>query len=109
MKVDVGVACMVPHALGLALLNSWAPDVVEPPLTRQTEVKHTHRVRRPDHAAATLRRFEREARAIASLTTADNRSTESHLPDNRNWSHRARDTEVETHTESAWLIPSWKD
>jgi hypothetical protein len=25
-KVDVGVAFMVPHALGLALLNSWAPQ-----------------------------------------------------------------------------------
>jgi len=26
MKVDVGVAFMVPHALGLALLNGWAPQ-----------------------------------------------------------------------------------
>jgi hypothetical protein len=26
IKVDVGVALMVPHALGLALLNSWAPQ-----------------------------------------------------------------------------------
>ena len=25
-KVDVGVALMIPHALGLALLNSWAPQ-----------------------------------------------------------------------------------
>jgi hypothetical protein len=31
---------------------------------------------------------------------------EVHLPDKRGWSHRTRETKVETHTESAWLIPS---
>jgi eukaryotic-like serine/threonine-protein kinase len=34
---------------------------------------------------------------------------EMHLPDNRGSSHRTRETKVETHTESAWLIPSWRD
>jgi serine/threonine protein kinase len=34
---------------------------------------------------------------------------EMHLPGNRRWSHRTRETKVETHTESAWLIPSWRD
>jgi eukaryotic-like serine/threonine-protein kinase len=34
---------------------------------------------------------------------------EIHLPDNRGSSHRTRETKVETHTESAWLIPSWRD
>jgi hypothetical protein len=33
---------------------------------------------------------------------------EMHLPDNCGWSHPARGTKVETHTESAWLIPSWR-
>ena len=32
---------------------------------------------------------------------------ETHLPDNCGRSHRTRETKVETHTESAWLIPSW--
>jgi hypothetical protein len=73
MKVDVGVAFMVPQALGLALLNGWAPQ--------PTTV-------RPESPSFAL---------------------EMHLPDNCGWSDRTRETRVETHTESAWLIPSWRD
>ncbi|HEU4887422.1 MAG TPA: serine/threonine-protein kinase, partial [Thermoanaerobaculia bacterium] len=34
---------------------------------------------------------------------------EMHLPDNGGWSHGTRETKVETHTESAWLFPSWRN
>jgi hypothetical protein len=34
---------------------------------------------------------------------------EMHLPGNGGGSHRTGETKVETHTESAWLIPSWRN
>jgi hypothetical protein len=34
---------------------------------------------------------------------------EMHLPDECGWSDRTRETKVETHTASAWLIPSWRN
>ena len=34
---------------------------------------------------------------------------ERHLPHNCGWSHRTRETKVETQTEPVWLIPSWRN